>query len=134
MLLLSLMVAGATAEAPAGAAPAAASPAVHEVRFAPLKREWSSYSRLGPAGPYYPDDAAQAGVGGHVIIQCKVAEGGALDDCRVLAEKPTKYNFGAAATVLAKRGRIFIADDTAAGETVVVHVPFQPGGHVEIER
>ncbi|HEX2560545.1 TonB family protein [Phenylobacterium sp.] len=46
---------------------------------------------------YYPRDAQRRGVTGSATIDCRIAEGGVLEDCRAVSETPAGEGFGDAA-------------------------------------
>jgi TonB family protein len=61
-------------------------------------------SELGPPGPYYPERSVRLGITGVAVIQCHLAQTGALTDCTVLAEAPQGSYFGTAMLKMAKEG------------------------------
>ncbi|HTX48254.1 MAG TPA: energy transducer TonB [Caulobacteraceae bacterium] len=76
----------------------------------------------------YPVRALSDGVDGVAILDCFVTDKGRLDACRLYAENPTGYGFGAAALDLAAdftlEPRRFDGDPVGGAE-VHVPVPFQ---------
>ena len=54
----------------------------------------------------YPDRAQRLGVGGAATLTCRVTAEGAVRDCRIAAESPDTYGFGAAALKLARYFRM----------------------------
>jgi TonB family protein len=95
------------------------------VAFEPRARREKAFESFGPVGPYYPAAAAQKGVTGFAILDCKVAEGGVLKSCTIVNESPRGENFGPAAMVLAMRKRIRAAEPYVVGERLKVRVPFE---------
>lgn len=75
----------------------------------------------------YPPSAVQAGKGGAVLLECKVAQAGSLEACRVQIEDPVGLEFGLAALELAP---LFKMADKApdgslvAGRTVRIPIMF----------
>lgn len=75
----------------------------------------------------YPPTAVEAGKGGAVLLECKVASEGSLTDCRVQIEDPVGLEFGIAALELAP---LFKMADKApdgsavAGRTVRIPIMF----------
>ena len=75
----------------------------------------------------YPPTAVQAGKGGAVLLECRVATRGALESCRVQIEDPVGLEFGVAALELAP---LFKMAETApdgskvAGRTVRIPIMF----------
>jgi len=102
-------------------------PLIEEVRFAPLLKLERVYTGLGPVGPFFPVAAVDARKNGEAVIECRTGRSGELKRCKVIAETPARYDFGAAAVVMAERKRIFAAGDHAPGELVRVRVPFRLG-------
>jgi len=76
------------------------------VRFA---RHIAEYDHIGPAGPFYPDQAQRARLDGAAVIACKVAAAGALTDCVKVAEAPVGQFFADAALAMARKGWILAA-------------------------
>lgn len=55
----------------------------------------------------FPDAASKAGVlKARAVMNCQVAEGGTLSDCRSVSEEPAGYGFGAATLPLAPAFRL----------------------------
>jgi TonB family protein len=67
-------------------------------------RRSSSYGYLGPPGPYFPDRAARSGVGGEVVADCHVGDGGRLDSCRIVAVAPAEFGFDDAVLKMVEQG------------------------------
>lgn len=108
------------------AAVAGADPQVQPAVFAPLSDvETRRYGRLAPAGPFYPARAAEAKLSGEAVLECRVGKAGSLKACKPLGERPGGWSFGAAAKVMAERGRISVADTPPEGSPVWIHVPFR---------
>ena len=77
----------------------------------------------------YPNPAYRSGVGGHVVMVCKVTADGSLTDCKVRSEQPVDFAFGVAAMNLAPKFKMSptTADGkSVAGATVVIPITFQP--------
>ncbi|WP_308237977.1 TonB family protein [Phenylobacterium sp. J426] len=73
------------------------------------------WSHLGPPGPYFPDNAYRAGVGGVAIIDCLVGKARALDACRSVEEAPGGFAFSSAALRMAERRYIKAGPDAPEG-------------------
>jgi len=97
---LNLPIRFAPPEVETGAAPP------REVRFT---KTLGGYESAGPAGPFYPERAFRRGQNGLALIQCNAAPDGALTACVMLADQPADQDFGNAALMMAKRGRILAA-------------------------
>jgi hypothetical protein len=106
---------------------------VYEAVFRPLKKSERSYARLGPAGPYYPERAFNARTNGQAILRCRVAAAGELQNCKPVSEAPADSQFAIAARIMADRKRITVAGVAAAGETILVRVPFVLSAPAEME-
>jgi TonB family protein len=78
----------------------------------------------------YPVRALSDGIDGAAILDCLVTDKGRLDACRLYAESPTGYGFGAAALDLASdfalKPRLFDGDPLGGAE---VRVPVQFQSH-----
>ena len=75
----------------------------------------------------YPPSAVEAGKGGAVLLECKVARQGSLEACRVQIEDPVGMEFGVAALELAPLFRMAdkAPDGSAvAGRTVRIPIMF----------
>ncbi|HKP78960.1 MAG TPA: TonB family protein [Phenylobacterium sp.] len=75
----------------------------------------------------YPPTAVQAGKGGAVLLECKVAKEGSLDTCHVQIEDPVGLEFGVAALELAPLFKMTATapDGTAvAGRTIRIPIMF----------
>lgn len=81
-----------------------------DLRF---KRPERRFAWLEPAGPYWPDAALRAGVGGKAVLDCRVDEVGRLRDCA-----PLRYSshpmFVEAALRMAERDWMTAADAPTA--------------------
>jgi TonB family protein len=62
------------------------------------------YRHLGVVGPYYPERAERFGVGGEVIIDCRVEGDGALKDCDVFDFRPANFGFDESAIRMTRDG------------------------------
>ena len=94
------------------------------------------YAFLGPAGPYFPVDAARRAVSGIAKLKCKLGAKSALDACSLISEAPKDTGFGPAALVLARRHAIVFAPQETdpqalPGDVVTVDVPFAPPSNYE---
>ena len=112
--------------APAGGAPTLA-PLARDIRFSPTP---AAYRRLGGPGPYYPEAADRAGVGGEATLECMAsASDGRLTHCVRISESPQLYDFGVAALKMAEDGWITAAPVTDGAvhgdQRVRVTVPFK---------
>ncbi|WP_293677658.1 energy transducer TonB [uncultured Phenylobacterium sp.] len=87
---------------------------------------------MGPAGPFYPQRAADARASGHALLRCEVGGEGDLSKCKLVGETPRDSNFAPAARIMAERKRIFVTGATA-GETILVQVPFVLGAQAMME-
>ena len=65
---------------------------------------FEQFKRFGQPGPYYPAAAAQRGVGGEALVQCKVSQTHALSECQTIEESPDGFGFADAVRAMAKRG------------------------------
>lgn len=75
----------------------------------------------------YPPTAVQAGKSGAVLLECKVATGGALEACNVQIEDPVGLEFGMAALELAPLFKMAAnaPDGSAvAGRTIRIPIMF----------
>lgn len=125
---MALLAAALTSD---GQTTAPVEPAIYEAEFAPLKSSELRYAAFGPVGPYYPQAAGRTR--GEAFLQCLVGAGGTLKRCKVMSEKPKSLGFGDASRIMADRGRIKAGGSPAEGETIVVHVPFEPVAPVAAE-
>lgn len=103
-----------------------------QAEFRPLKKSEKSYTKLGPAGPFYPQRAFDARVSGYGLIKCEVVDEGDLTKCKLVNETPLNSNFAPAARIMAARKRIFVTGATT-GEMILVQVPFVLGGPAMVE-
>lgn len=117
-------VASLASDAQSPAAPTEGQPLAVEVSFVPLPWSESDFAKLGPVGPFFPQRALASAKKGGAILECHVQATGFLTDCKVVSEAPKGFDFGVAASVLAKRKRIRIEGATADAAPVRVHVPF----------
>jgi TonB family protein len=58
---------------------------------------WRRMPSIEDIAEHYPDKAREAVVGGRVMLGCRVAASGRLNNCEVLSEDPEGYDFGIAA-------------------------------------
>ena len=121
-----------------GLALAAEATRTHEAVFKPLSRAESVYAALGPAGPFYPQDAIvrdgkepQVKVG-DVVLECRTQANGTLNRCKILSSAPIRQ-FGFAAMSMAGRGRIGV-EGVSEEQTVRVHVRFDLAIPVVVSR
>jgi TonB family protein len=80
--------------------PAAEGPPRRDARF----QRSSAYSRLGDAGPYYPERAARMGLMSVVEADCRVADKGLLRNCKIISVSTPDYGFEFAFLKMAERG------------------------------
>ena len=119
--MLHLIALAAAAIASAGASAAAPEPTLTQV-------EWVATPTGQDIADVYPADAARAGKGGAVLLDCRVAAAGALEKCQVEIEDPVGLEFGAAALELAPLFRMatLAPDGTAvAGRRIRIPIMFQ---------
>lgn len=109
----------------------AQTPDAPPVAVKPIFNKGRSDRNFGGVGPYYPEQAAQHGIGGGVLLSCLRAADDALKGCKILDEAPKGEHFGDAALLMAMRG--WMRAPLAAGETpsvadepILVLVPFSP--------
>lgn len=110
---------------------AAAVSSAAAIRTAPapdlLEVNWVATPTGQDIANVYPPTAVQAGKGGAVLLECRVATQGALESCRVQIEDPVGLEFGVAALELAP---LFKMAETApdgsavAGRTVRIPIMF----------
>ena len=110
---------------------AAAVSSAAAIRTAPapdlLEVNWVATPTGQDIANVYPPTAVQAGKGGAVLLECKVARQGSLETCRVQIEDPVGLEFGLAALELAPLFRMAqTAPDgsTVAGRTVRIPIMF----------
>ena len=75
----------------------------------------------------YPVRAADQGIDGSVLLQCKVAVTGRLEDCEILSESPADFGFGAAAVAVAQN-KFRMTPKTVDGKPVggaIVRIPME---------
>jgi len=99
----------------------------YEVEFAPLAPSERQYAHLGPAGPYFPERALRNNQSGEGRLSCTAGVDGDLQGCVEVNERPSGSGFSIAARILADRKRIRAAGAPAAGESIIVRVPFVLG-------
>ena len=120
------MALAAEADAPPAAA---AQPVTYEAAFVPPLKSEGRYAPLGPAGPFYPQNATRPDgrwldvTFGEAVLECRVTAAGALERCRILSDPP-RHDFGVAAKVMAARRRIFVDGAPSIGQVIRVHLPF----------
>jgi TonB family protein len=88
--------------------------------------QWESVP-LSSGRNAYPVDALAQGVEGTVVVECNVARGGGLADCKVLAEEPTGGPFAQAALSLAAQFRMKAKTQSgtqSAGRSVRLPIAF----------
>ena len=79
----------------------------------------------------YPAAAALRGVGGKVLIECKIARDGVPYDCRIISESPSGVGFGDATLKLASKFRMQPEVRNGAvfdGGIVRIPITFSSGG------
>jgi len=96
----------------------------YEVEFSPLAPSEREYAHLGPAGPYFPDRAYRNNQNGEGQLRCTAGVDGDLQGCVEVYERPSGSGFSIAARLLADRKRIRAVGAPAAGESIIVRVPF----------
>lgn len=101
------------------------------VAVKPIFNKGRSDRYFGGVGPYYPEQAAQHGVGGGVLMSCLRAADASLKACKILDEAPKGEHFGDAALLMAMRG--WMKAPPAMGDAppvpdapILVLVPFSP--------
>jgi hypothetical protein len=129
-MLVSVIMSMAIGQA---ATPEPQQPKAFQAEFRPLKKSERRFARNGPAGPYYPQRAFDDQTSGYGLIKCQVAGEGELTKCKEVNEVPWATNFAPAARIMAERKRIFVTG-AAAGETILVKVPFVLGAPAMVER
>ena len=107
-------------------------PKIYEVEFAPLAPSERQYAYLGPAGPYFPENALQMHQRGEGRLRCIVGADGDLLQCVQLAEGPAGSGFASAAQVLADRKRVRVTGSPPLGERITVRIPFAIGAPVSL--
>jgi TonB family protein len=119
--MLHLIALATAALSSAAAIQAAPSPELREVN-------WVATPTGQDIANVYPPTAVEAGKGGAVLLECKVAKAGSLEACRVQIEDPVGLEFGMAALELAP---LFKMAETApdgsavAGRTIRIPILFQ---------
>ena len=85
-------------------------PDLHALAEAPEnlidKPRWSQAPSLMEAQAAYPLGAQAFRLSGWAMLQCRVADAGALEDCQVLAQEPRRLGFGAAGLKVAGSYRL----------------------------
>ena len=117
--MLHLIALAVAALSTAGAA--APEPALTEV-------QWVATPSGQDIAQVYPPDAVKAGKSGAVLLDCRVAAKGSLENCAVEIEDPVGLEFGAAALELAPLFRMaaMAPDGTAvAGRRIRIPIMFQ---------
>jgi hypothetical protein len=74
------------------------------LRQAEFPQHKRGFERLEPAGPYWPEGALRAGVGGLARIDCRVAAGNRLKDCQMADDSPAGMDFVLATLKMAESG------------------------------
>ncbi len=74
------------------------------VRSLVFKPSTGRFARTAPAGPYWPELALRVGIGGSAQIDCRVADGGRLTDCRLINQTSIDIYFGQSAMKMASAG------------------------------
>jgi hypothetical protein len=95
----------------------------------PIFNKGRSDRYFGGVGPFYPERAAQHGVGGGALLSCVRGKADALKACRLLDETPKGENFGDAALLMAAKGWMKAPPATAGlgiDAPMLVQVPFTP--------
>jgi protein TonB len=92
--MLHLIALAAAAVSTAAAIQAAPKPALTQV-------EWVATPTGQDIAAVYPPTAVEAGKGGAVLLDCRVATEGSLEACQVEIEDPVGLEFGQAALELA---------------------------------
>lgn len=73
------------------------------------KPRWMAVPKLADLQAVLPPAAQKAGVlHARVVLRCRVAAGGAVDDCKVASETPAGLGYGAATLALAPTFRISV--------------------------
>ncbi|MEO8114915.1 MAG: TonB family protein [Phenylobacterium sp.] len=90
--------------------------------------QWTALPRPADMLAVFPPAAEKAGVRkARVVMKCRVAEGGALADCRVESEEPAGFGYGAATYALVPTFRLSVWTDEGLptiGGTVRVPIRF----------
>ena len=118
--MLHLIALAAAAVSTAAAIQAAPKPALTQV-------EWVATPTGQDIAAVYPPTAVEAGKGGAVLLECKVAAEGSLKDCRVQIEDPVGLEFGVAALELAplfKMAEKAPDGSAVAGRTIRIPILF----------
>ncbi len=118
--MLHLIALAAAAISSASAITAAPAPDLREVT-------WVATPTGQDIANVYPPTAVQAGKGGAVLLECKVAKEGSLNACHVQIEDPVGLEFGVAALELAPLFKMTATapDGSAvAGRTIRIPIMF----------
>ena len=67
---------------------------------------WLERPHAADIARYYPPAAAQAGLGGRVVVGCTATAHGEMTDCAVVSETPPGLGFGQAALQLTREFRL----------------------------
>jgi protein TonB len=67
----------------------------------PMTAKWRRLPAIDDLARAYPAKAMENGVGGEVLMHCRVTPAGGMADCSIVSETPSGYGFGAAALSLA---------------------------------
>jgi hypothetical protein len=81
------------------------------------------------ASLYMPDRADRLGISGSAVIECRLGELRALNECSVISESRSDQNFGLAALKMAQRravtaGSALDGAELSIGQLVRLTVPF----------
>ena len=90
-------------------------PPWREAAFDPQASTYAA-GRLWPAGPYWPDAALRAGIGGTAVLDCQADAAGKLSACRAVAVTPNGEAFADASLLMAKKGWL-MATPLGSGES-----------------
>lgn len=106
-------------------------------KLEPPGYEWAYKPSGNDMADVLPDKAKQKGLSGHVLLVCRVVEGGRVSDCRVAVETPEGIGYGKAAITLSKRFRMKPVGEGPAQWGGPVRIPirfFMPYDIMPIDR